>query len=76
MENAFVFEISWLADVVHAAENLRVFFAEQSLYFIFSPNEKLSFLAFAVGVLSGIKPAFGMQHFTQQVIDGFIRRPT
>ena len=72
MKNIFTFEISLLADVVHAAENLAVFFAEEPIDFISRPDKKLSFFAFAVGILSRVKAAFRMQHFAQQIVAKFL----
>ncbi len=39
--------------------------------FCFCPDEKLAFLAFAVGVLRAVKPALGRSHFAKHVFQYF-----
>ena len=71
MQDIFFFEVSLLADVVDAAKNFASLGAKDSIHFIGSPNEKFSFLALAVGILSRVEAALGMMHLAQQIARGF-----
>src|SRR6266511_3178349 len=51
MKNIFLFEISLIADIINAAENLAVLCPDQTADFVGCPNKEFPFYSFAVGIL-------------------------
>src|SRR6266436_1750889 len=52
-------------------EDSRVLGTEQPVDFILRPDEESPFLAFAVGILGAVEPAFRLRHFANDIIECF-----
>src|SRR5215467_15571287 len=72
MENVLALEVSEIADIVDASENLTRFVAENFIDFLGGPDEEFAFFSFAISVLGCIKSTLAVKHLPKQIIGGFL----